>query len=262
MHDAKIFESHAHYEDRQFDADREELLGSLPENGIEFVVNVGSSLETVKQTLELARQHDFIYAALGIHPEEAAKLDEESFQWLSAQFLADKVVAVGEIGLDYYWKEPEPAVQKLWLERQIALAHAKKLPMIIHSRDAAKDTYDIMKAGRAEEIGGVVHCFSYSKEMARQFLDMGFYLGIGGVVTFKNSKKLKEVVEYAPLERLLLETDCPYLAPVPNRGKRNSSLNLIYIAEEIAAIKGLAVEEVIRKTAENAKKMYQIPERA
>lgn len=256
--EARIFETHAHYEDRQFDEDREELLTSLPLNGIEFVVNVSSSLETVKRTLELTKEYDYIYGAVGVHPEEALELTEESFAWLSEQLSCDKIVAVGEIGLDYYWKEPEPAVQKIWFERQIALAREKQLPMIIHSRDAAKDTYEMMKAGHAEEAGGVIHCFSYAKEMAEKFLDMGFYLGVGGVVTFKNSKKLKEVVEYAPLDRILLETDCPYMAPVPNRGKRNSSLNLIYVAEEIGRLKGCSTDEVIAQTAKNARKMYRI----
>jgi TatD DNase family protein len=256
--EAKIFETHAHYEDRQFDEDREELLNSLLENGIDFVVNVSSSLKTVEETLKLTREYPFLYGAVGVHPEEAGELSEESFSWLSNKTMEDKVVAVGEIGLDYHWPEPAPSVQKLWFERQIGLAREKSLPMIIHSRDAAQDTFDILKSCQAEEVGGVIHCFSYSKEMAERFLNLGFYLGIGGVVTFKNSKKLKEVVEYAPLERLLLETDCPYMAPVPNRGKRNSSLNLIYVAEEIGRIKNRTAEEIIVATAENAKRMYRL----
>ena len=256
--EAKIFETHAHYEDKQFDEDREELLEGLAAHGIEYVVNVSYSLKSVKETLKLMEQYDFIYGAVGIHPEEAGELSEESFAWLSEQLSRDKVVAVGEIGLDYYWKEPEPELQKIWFERQIDLAWEKKLPMIIHSREAAKDTYEILKAGHAEEIGGVIHCFSYPKEMAEKFLDLGFYLGIGGVVTFKNSKKLKEVVEYMPLDRILLETDCPYMAPVPNRGKRNSSLNLKYIAAEIGRLKGCSTDEVIIQTAKNARKMYRI----
>jgi TatD DNase family protein len=256
--EAKIFETHAHYEDRQFDEDREELLNSLLENGIDSVVNVSSSLKTVEETLKLTREYPFLYGAVGVHPEEAGELSKESFSWLSNKTMEDKVVAVGEIGLDYHWPEPAPSVQKLWFERQIGLAREKSLPMIIHSRDAAQDTFDILKSCQAEEVGGVIHCFSYSKEMAERFLNLGFYLGIGGVVTFKNSKKLKEVVEYAPLERLLLETDCPYMAPVPNRGKRNSSLNLIYVAEEIGRIKNRTAEEIIVATAENAKRMYRL----
>lgn len=253
-----IFESHAHYEDKQFDLDREVLLESLKENNISYVVNVSSSIQTIKQTLELVEQYSFIYGAVGVHPEETAELTEESFSWLKAMTQKEKVVAVGEIGLDYYWDEPDRAIQKRWFERQMELARQVKLPMIIHSRDAAKDTLDMMKALKAEEIGGVVHCFSYGIEMAREYLDMGFYLGIGGVVTFQNAKKLKEVVEYIPLESILLETDCPYLSPVPNRGKRNSSLNLVYVAKEIARIKGVSYEEVVEVTRKNAKKMYSI----
>lgn len=253
-----IFESHAHYEDARFDEDREALLKSFPQNGINYVINVGSSLKTTKQSILLAEQYDFIYAAAGVHPEETAELNEENFAWLCEQMKKQKVVAVGEIGLDYHWDEPERSVQKQWFERQIALARQVSLPMIIHSRDAAKDTLDIMKACKAEEAGGVIHCFSYGVEMAREYLNMGFYIGIGGVVTFKNAKKLKEVAEYVPLDRILLETDCPYMAPEPHRGKRNSSLYLTYVAEKLADIKGVDVEKVYEKTRENGKRMYRI----
>lgn len=170
----------------------------------------------------------------------------------------EKVVAVGEIGLDYYWDEPAHEIQKFWFERQLDLAREIKKPVIIHSRDAAKDTFDIMAAKNAGEIGGVVHCYSYSAEMAVEYVKMGFYIGIGGVVTFKNGKKMKEVVEALPMERIVLETDSPYLAPEPNRGKRNSSLNLVYIAQKIAEIKGIAYEEVVEITSRNAKCMYQL----
>lgn len=253
-----IFESHAHYEDKQFDEDREELLNSLKENGIEYVVNVSSSLDTMIKTEQLMNEYSFIYGTAGVHPEEAAELNEDNFNRIREMALKPKIAAIGEIGLDYYWDEPERPVQKYWFERQMELAKELKLPMIIHSRDAAQDTYDMMKACNAGEAGGVVHCFSYGTKMAAAFLDMGFYLGIGGVVTFSNAKKVKEVAAYMPLDRLLLETDSPYLAPVPNRGRRNSSLNLIYIAEEIAAIRGIDAGEVIRVTMENAKKMYRL----
>lgn len=259
--EAKIFETHAHYEDKKFDPDREQLLAGMQENGIEYVVNVGSSLATTKATLELIQKYDFMFGAVGVHPEETGELDEESFAWLTKVTSADKVVAVGEIGLDYYWDQPERSIQKQWFERQIFLAKEVKLPMIIHSRDAAQDTYEIIKACQGEEAGGVIHCFSYGTQMAKQFLEMGFYLGIGGVVTFKNAKKLKEVVQYAPLDQLVLETDCPYMAPEPHRGKRNSSLYLCHVAEQIAALKGISPEEVIRVTNENGKKLYRIGER-
>ena len=222
------------------------------------MVNVGSSLKTTQQSIALAKQYDFIYAAAGVHPEETAELNEENFAWLCEQMKQEKVVAVGEIGLDYHWDEPERKIQKVWFERQIALARQVSLPMIIHSRDAAQDTLDIMKACKAEEAGGVIHCFSYGVEMAREYLNMGFYIGIGGVLTFKNAKKLKEVTNYVPLNRILLETDCPYMAPEPHRGKRNSSLYLPYVAETLATIKGVDVEEVYQTTRENGKQMYRI----
>ena len=168
------------------------------------------------------------------------------------------MVAIGEIGLDYHWEEPEPEVQKHWFVRQLEIAKETKLPVIIHSREAAKDTMDLMKAEKAGEIGGVIHCYSYSLEQAKEYLNMGFYLGIGGVLTFNNAKKLKEVVEYMPLDRIVLETDCPYLSPVPNRGKRNSSLNLPYVVAEISRIKQIPEEKIIEVTNQNAKKMYRL----
>ncbi len=253
-----IFESHAHYEDKAFDEDRESLLESFGANGIGMVVNVSSSLETIEKTIELIKKYSFMYGAVGVHPEECATLNNESFEYIRKMATKEKIVAIGEIGLDYYWDEPERNIQKKWFDAQIELAREVNLPMIIHSRDAAKDTLDIMKAHKSEEIGGVIHCFSYGNEMAREYLDMGFYLGVGGVVTFNNAKKLKEVVEFAPMDRILIETDCPYLSPVPNRGKRNSSLNLSYVVQEIAKIKGLDYDEVVAITEENAKKMYKI----
>ena len=253
-----IFDTHSHYDDAAFDEDREELLESLPAQGISNVVNVGASLLSCRQTLELIRQYDFMYAAVGVHPSETAELDEESFAWLTQTVKEKKVVAVGEIGLDYYWKEPEQEVQKKWFARQLGLAREAGLPVIIHSRDAAQDTYDIMREQRADEIGGVVHCYSYSLEMAKKFEELGFYFGIGGMLTFHNAKRLKEVVEYLPLERLVLETDCPYLSPAPNRGKRNSSLNLKYVAGKIAEIKNISYDRVIEETERNARKLYRL----
>ncbi|MCM1251305.1 MAG: TatD family hydrolase [Clostridium sp.] len=256
-----IFESHAHYDDEAFDNDRDTLLSSLPENGIDTVINVGASLDSCKTTLALMEKYDFVYGAMGVHPSETGELDEENFQWLKEQCMHDKVVAVGEIGLDYHWKEPEAAVQKKWFERQLALAEEVKLPVIIHSREAAKDTLDIMKGMHAEHIGGVIHCFSYTKEIAAEYLRMGYYFGIGGVVTFENAKKLKEAVSYIPLEKILLETDSPYLAPVPNRGKRNCSLNIPYIAQTIASLKGVSYEKVLAMTHENAETLFRLPNR-
>ena len=253
-----IFDTHAHYDDEAFDADREELIGSLRENGIGAVVNVGASMASCKTTLNLVKQYPFFYGALGVHPNETAELTEADMDWIKEKAGEKKIVAIGEIGLDYYWDEPDRKIQKEWFVRQLALARETGLPVIIHSRDAAKDTLDMMKAEQNGLTGGVIHCFSYEVEMAREYLDMGYFLGIGGVLTFKNSRKLKEVAEYAPLSSLVLETDCPYLAPVPNRGKRNSSLNLPYVVEELAAIKKMDPKDIIKATTENVKRLYRI----
>lgn len=254
-----IFETHAHYEDEAFDIDREELFELFVKNGINHIVNVGSEVGTIDKILSLANQYPFLYAAVGIHPSSTAELNEETFAWLREKAKHPKNLAIGEIGLDYYWDTPDREIQKKWFERQIELARELELPMIIHSRDAANDTYSILKASKAEEIGAIIHCFGYGVEQARQYLNMNCYLGIGGVVTFTNGKKLKEVVEYAPLEKLVLETDSPYLAPVPNRGKRNNSLNLTYVAQEIARLKQVDYETVLRVTQENAMKFYRLP---
>ncbi|MCM1049842.1 MAG: TatD family hydrolase [Clostridiales bacterium] len=253
-----IFESHAHYDDKAFDEDREALLQSLLSNGIDTVINVGASLESCKKTIELMDKYPFIYGAIGIHPSETGELDEENFKWLKESCRHEKAVAVGEIGLDYHYDEPEHAVQKKWFECQLEMAKELELPVVIHSRDAAKDTLDIMKNMHAEKLGGVIHCYSYTKEIAREYLDMDFYFGIGGVITFKNARKLKEAVEYIPINKILLETDSPYLAPEPNRGKRNSSLNIPYIAQEIALLKGMSYEEVVAHTHENACRLFRI----
>lgn len=253
-----IFDTHAHYDDEAFDEDREELLSSLPEAGIKAVVNVGASLESTERSLGLAARYPFVYAAVGVHPSEYGEMKEEDIRWLKKASAEEKAVAVGEIGLDYYWDEPDRKIQKKWFSRQLDLAAEVKLPVIIHSRDAAQDTLDMMKAQHAGDIGGVIHCFSYGKEMAREYLNMGFFLGIGGVVTFQNGKKLKEVVEYAPLSSIVLETDCPYLSPVPLRGKRNSSRNLPYVVEMISQIKGVDRETVECETWENALRLYRL----
>lgn len=251
-----IFESHAHYDDTAFDADREEILNQCREQGIETIINVSASLDSVKSTLALAEKYPFIYGAVGIHPDEAGELSEEAFAWLRGQCRHPKAVAVGEIGLDYYWDKEKHELQKYWFRRQMELAKELGLPIIVHSREAAADTLEAVRAAHSPKLRGVIHCFSYGPELAREYLDMGYYIGIGGVVTFKNAKKLKEVVKMLPLERILLETDCPYLAPEPNRGKRNTSLNLPYIAEAIGQLKGIEAKEVIRVTNENARTLY------
>ena len=253
-----VIDTHAHYDDDAFDEDRESLLDSLPEHGIEGVVNVSASLSSCRQTVSLVESYPFLYGAVGVHPSETAELTEESFAWLKAAARSSKVVAVGEIGLDYYWEEPDHKIQKEWFHRQLELAKELGLPVIIHSREAANDTLQILKEHSAAQLGGVIHCFSYGKDLAREYLSMGFYLGIGGVVTFKNAKKLKEVVEYMPMDKMVLETDCPYLSPEPFRGTRNSSLNLPYVVKAVSEIKGISEEKIIEITYKNAKDLYRI----
>ena len=254
-----IFDTHAHYDDDAFNDDREQLLAALPGQGIARVVDVGASLASCRKVLELMEQYDYIYGAIGVHPSETAELTEESYSWLKEQCQKEKCLAVGEIGLDYYWDKEGHDLQKYWFIRQLELAGEKKLPVMIHSREAAADTMEIMKK-YGKDLNGVIHCYSYSPEMAQEYVKMGYFIGVGGVVTFKNAKKLKETVKEIPLESIVLETDCPYLAPEPFRGKRNCSLYISYVAEKIAELKGISAEEVIRQTEENAKQLYQINE--
>ncbi len=248
-----IFDTHAHYDDEQFDADREELLDSMAEQGVGTIVNVSASYPSCEQVTEMVQKYPFMYAAVGVHPDHVGDLNAR----MKKLFANDKVIAVGEIGLDYYWDNESHDLQKAWFIRQLELARELDLPVLIHSREAAADTMDIMKE-HAEGISGVIHCYSYSKEMAREYVKMGFYIGVGGVVTFKNARKLKETVVEIPLTSIVLETDCPYLAPEPNRGKRNNSAYIRYVAEEIAKIKGITYEEVVAQTEENARKMYRL----
>jgi TatD DNase family protein len=226
----------------------------MQENGVGTIINAGATWKSVTTGLELANQYPFVYAALGLHPDEVGDLNEERFEILKAECQKEKVVAVGEIGLDYYWDNESHDIQKKWFIRQLELARDLNLPVIIHSRDAAEDTLKIMKE-HAQGMRGVIHCFSYSKEMADEYVKMGFHIGVGGVVTFKNGKKLKEVVEVIPLERILLETDCPYLAPEPHRGSRNSSRYLPLVVKQIAELRQITEEEVIELTNRNAREL-------
>lgn len=254
-----IFETHGHYDDERFDEDREELLQECFNQGIDLIMNIGADVESSKATVALTEKYPHIYGAVGVHPNEVGDMKDHDIDELEKLAACEKIMAIGEIGLDYYYEDnPSKEVQKHWFVSQLNLARKVSLPVVIHSRDAAKDTLDIMKEEKAGEIGGVVHCFSYGIEMAREYLNMGFFLGVGGVLTFSNGKKLKEVVEYAPLSSLVLETDSPYLCPVPFRGQRNSALNIPYIAKELAAIKGISEEEVYKVTYENGKRLYRM----
>ena len=253
-----IFETHAHYDDERFDEDRDILIEKLFQKNICNIINVGASIESTKTTIALAKKYENMYAAAGVHPSDIAGLNEETLAWLKEQTNDPKVIAVGEIGLDYYWDKEEDVqkAQRYWFAQQMGLARESQLPVIIHSRDAAEDTMRVMKEVHAEEIPGVIHCYSYSPEMAKEFIKMGYYIGVGGVVTFKNAKKLKETVMQIPLERILLETDSPYMAPEPHRGSRNDSGNLVYVAEKIAELKGITAKEVENATLANARKLF------
>lgn len=254
-----IFETHAHYDDEKFDEDRVELLSHLlRENNIGNIVNVGATFRGCKDSIKLAEEYDNVYAAIGIHPEEIDEINEDVINWLRENSSNPKVVAIGEIGLDYYWvKEPEQrAKQRLWFDRQMDLALELNLPVIIHSRDAAEDTLNTIIRYNTQGLKGIVHCYSYSKEIAMEYVKMGWYIGVGGVVTFKNGRKLVETVEAVPIENIVLETDCPYMAPVPHRGERNSSIYLSHVAEKVAELKGLSVKEVEDITYENALRVY------
>ncbi len=253
-----IFETHAHYDDEQFAGDRGELLAQLPSLGIRKVIDVASTIDSIDQCVELARSYDHIYAAVGVHPSELTGMDESVIDHMRELAAWEKTVAIGEIGLDYYWEKhaDEQQNQRDWFVRQMELAREVSLPVIIHSRDAAEDTYSLMRDIRAQEIPGVIHCYSYSPEMAREYVKMGYYIGVGGVVTFKNAKKLVRTVAETPIERILLETDSPYLAPEPHRGRRNDSRELVYVVDKIAQIKDLTPEEVEAVTWENAQRLF------
>lgn len=252
------FESHAHYDDSKFAEDRDIIINSLKDEHITKVINVAANMKSSLKSIALAKKYDFIYASIGVHPHDVASMLEEDLETLIGLSAYEKVVAIGEIGLDYYYENAPREVQKLWFREQINIARALELPIIVHSRDAAKDTLDIIKTSKAYEVGGVIHCFSGSKEMALIYADLGFFIGVGGVVTYDNAKTLKEVVKALPLEHILIETDAPYLSPVPNRGKRNDSRNLKHIAKTIADIKDISEEEVIKTTYENGLKLFML----
>lgn len=254
-----IFDTHAHYDDERFNEDREEVLESLKLSGVDRVVNSGASMRGCRDALKLSEKYDFIYATVGLHPEYAEEWNESVAAEIEEMSGHPKCLAIGEIGLDYYYGQDTKEAQKKCFEDQLKMAKRLGKPVVIHSRDAAEDTMRLLRdfcIGDHPMID--VHCYSYSPEIAAELVKMGCFLGVGGVVTFKNSKKLKETVEKTPIEHILLETDCPYLAPEPHRGKRNDSRNLPFVAAEIARLKGMEPEEVIEITAANARRLYGI----
>ncbi len=249
-----IFDTHAHYDDKAFDSDRDELLANLFSDSVAYIVNQGTDLELSEYGIRLAERYENMYCAVGIHPENITETSLDDIQKIKRMASHSKVVAIGEIGLDYYWDIPrEP--QKLIFEKQLELANELDMPVNVHDREAHGDTLELIKKYKPK---GILHCFSGSVEMAEEVVKLGMYIGMGGVVTFKNSRKAVEVVKVIPLERLVLETDCPYLAPVPFRGKRNDSSMIQYVAEKIAEIKNISAEEVLEETLHNAKRVYSI----
>jgi len=251
-----FFDTHAHLDDEQFTEDRVDVISRLREAGVELVINVGCNMQSSLKSVEITKEYDFIYGAVGIHPHDASDLNEESLGQLRELAREPRIVAVGEIGLDYYYDYSPRELQKKCFREMIGMAKELKLPIIIHDRDAHEDTLKIVKEEKANEVGGVFHCYSGSWEMAKEVMKLGFYMAIGGAVTFKNAKKVVEVAQEIPLDHLLIETDCPYLAPVPYRGKRNEPAYVSKVAERIAEIKGISIEEVAKATLENGKRLF------
>lgn len=253
-----LFDTHIHLDAEQFQIDRDELIMKARENGVRNMINVGFNRTTIPTTMALAEQYDFIYAAVGWHPTDSLDFTDADLAWIEQLCDHPKVVAIGEIGLDYYWDTAPKEVQKRVFAAQIELAKAKNKPIVIHNRDAHEDVLKALKHNDAKQVGGVMHCFSGSWEMAKQCLDMNFYISFGGPVTFKNARVPKEVLAQVPLDRILIETDAPYLAPHPYRGKRNEPSFVRLVAETGAHIKGMSVDEFIEITHKNAKKCFKI----
>jgi TatD DNase family protein len=253
-----LFDTHVHLNDEQFKEDLEDVIQRAKEQKVEKMVVVGFDRPTITRAMELIEKYDFLYASIGWHPVDAIDMKEEDLQWIEELCSHPKVVALGEMGLDYHWDKSPKDIQKQVFRKQIQLARKVKLPIIIHNREATQDIIDILKEEHAHEVGGIMHCFSGSAETAKECVEMNFYISLGGPVTFKNAKKPKEVAVEVPFDRLLVETDCPYLAPHPYRGKRNEPGYVKLVAEQIAELRGVTLEEVANQTTANAKKLFGI----
>lgn len=257
----ELFDSHAHLDDERFDEDRENLIQSIKEDGVTKLISAGYSLEGSKRAVELAKKYDFIYATCGISPNDVPQSEEEL--WNVLKEIKDivkqnsKVVAIGEIGLDYYWNKENKEIQQKGFTEQIKLANELELPIVIHTRDAVMDTIEILKQNEAK-YKGVFHCCPLNRELVKEALKLGFYISFAGPVTFKNSKNADEIIELVPMDKMLIETDSPYLSPEPLRGKRNDSRNVKFIAQKIADVKGISVEEIAKITYQNAKALFKI----
>lgn len=254
----KFIDSHAHLDDERFDEDREQLINELLNNDIEAVLNPGADLETSKKAAHLAQEYSFIYAAVGCHPHDSKFMNDETMDIFMDLAKKSKVIGIGEIGLDYYYDNSDRETQRKWFREQIRLAKELDLPYIVHDRDAHEDVFNIMKEERYSGTRGVLHCYSSSAEMAREFVKMGFYISLGGPVTFKNAKTSKLVAKEVPLDKLLIETDCPYLTPEPFRGKRNEPSYVKLVAEEIARIREVDVSVIAERTRENFYRLFNV----
>lgn len=252
------FDTHAHLDDKNFRADQDDVIKRAKEAGVELIVNVGYNISSARRTLELVEKYDFIYGAVGMHPHDAKDLNGEGLRVLKRMAQHPKIKAIGEIGLDYYWNHSAHDIQQRVFRRMIHLAKELALPIIIHDRDAHEDIFTIVKEEGAQDVGGIFHCYSGSVALAQEAVEMGFYISIAGPITFHNARKTLEVVREIPLEYLLIETDCPYLTPAPYRGKRNEPAYVIHVAEMIAKIKEIPVEEVAQTTFANGKKVFKI----
>jgi TatD DNase family protein len=253
-----LFDTHVHLNAEQFSEDLDEVIDRAKAEGVDYMVVVGFDRPTIIKAMELVEEYDFIYASIGWHPVDAIDMREEDLLWIEELAKHPKVVAIGEMGLDYYWDKSPKEIQQEVFRKQIQLAKKVKLPIVIHNREATADIITILKEENAAEVGGIMHCFSGSVEVAKECVDMNFYISLGGPVTFKNAKKPKEVAQEIPLDKLLIETDCPYLAPHPHRGKRNEPSYVKLVAEQIAELKDISYEVVSSVTTENAKKLFGI----
>lgn len=249
-----IFDTHAHFDDERYNDCLDTLMTQMHQNGVDNIINVGSNIETSYKSIEIAEKYDFVYAAVGVHPSDIEDMKEQDIDTLKKLSNHPKVVAIGEIGLDYYYKPYDKEKMQYWFKRQLEIAAELNLPVSVHSRDASQDTFDIIKASKVRK--GVIHAYSGSVEMAKDYINMGFHIGVGGVVTFKNGRKLAEVVKNIPLKSILLETDSPYLSPVPLRGTVNNSQNIEYVAEKISELLDLPTEEIYKTTSQSAKELF------
>ena len=251
-----FFDTHTHLDDEKFDTDRDEVIASFADEGLTLAVNIGANIKTSAASIALAEKYDFIYAAVGVHPNDVGDMTDADLAQIEEWTKHPRVVAIGEIGLDYHYDEPDPEIQKEWFLKQLLLAKKLDMPYIIHDRDAHADVLEIIK--KVDYYKGVMHCFSGSAQMARQVTDLGMYVSIAGQVTFKNANKVLSVAETVPLDKLLIETDSPYLTPEPYRGKRNNSGYVKYTAAKIAELRGMTTEEIAKITMENGKRFYNI----